>query len=404
MHAHVTKRLAAVALLALTAAQTGAAQQTAGAPRADRWQAFLGCWTSAPARDALLPIVTSPTLVCITPSADANVVEVSTLTNGSVLTSRQRIDASGRETPIVAKDCTGTQSARWSADERRIYLKAVANCGGLVRTTSGILAMSPRGEWLDVQGIAAGEGENVRVARYRDAGVPSSVPEDIATVLSGRGVASQGARAATGAPVGSAAVIEASRNATESVVEAWLLERGQRFDLTGRDLIALADAGVPARVTDAMVAVSNPAIFAVAHSGGSRPIEDEVTGQRIHIYLDQDPWGWGYNPYGYSAYGYGLGYDRYGYGNSYGSYYGAGYPQYYTPVIIVKGDQASQPHGRMVRGHGYVGPGETGGGSTPTPYTGAASSGASSSSGSSAGSSSGSSSQPAPERTAKPRP
>jgi hypothetical protein len=396
MHAHITKRVAAVALLALTAARTTEAQSVSRGPR---WQAFLGCWTSAPARDALLPVVTAPTLVCITPTADADAVDVSTLTNGSVMTSRQRIDASGREVPLVAKDCTGTQSARWSTDERRIYLKAVATCAGFTRTTSGILAMSPRGEWLDVQGIAADGGENVRVARYRDAGVPSSVPEDIASALSGRGVATQGARAATGAPVGSAAVIDASRNATESVVEAWLLERGQRFELTGRELIALADAGVPAKVTDAMVAVSNPKFFSVAHSGGARPVEDEITGQRIHVYLDRDPWGWGYSPYGYSGYSYGLDrYDRYGYG----SYYGAGYPQYYTPVIIVNGDKSSQQHGRMVHGQGYVPAGETAGTASPTPSS-SSGSGASSGSGSS-GSSSGSTSQPAPDRTAKPRP
>jgi len=34
--------------------------------------------------------------------------------------------------------------------------------------------------------------------------------------------------------------------------------------------VRLADAGVPARVTDAMIAVSNPNVFAVGHPDATR--------------------------------------------------------------------------------------------------------------------------------------
>ena len=61
--------------------------------------------------------------------------------------------------------------------------------------------MSPTGEWLDVQGIAAGEGENVRVARYRDAGLPENLPADIKSALEGRGASVQGAREAAAASI-----------------------------------------------------------------------------------------------------------------------------------------------------------------------------------------------------------
>jgi hypothetical protein len=399
----------AVALVSLSAT-TSAAQQTSGS----RWQGWLGCWTGV-TPDALMP--SAAPLVCITPTSNADVVIVATVQDGKVLGTKT-IDASGKDQPIEAKDCTGTQNAEWSADARRVYLKAVATCAGTTRTTSGILAMSPAGEWLDVQGIAAGEGQNVRVARYRDAGLPEKLPEDIRSALEGRSASVQGARVAAGANVGTAAVIEASKKATPAVVEAWLLERGQHFALDAKTLLQLADAGVPARVTDAMIAVTNPQTFSVAHVNPNtqynRP-EDEVTGRRIPVFLAPpmyDPYGWGYSPYyGYGS-PYGYGYNGYGYGGYYGyPYYGS------TPVIVVPGGNVPGGNGgRMVRGEGYqpgVGASSTGRTARPRNAPSPAdsrSSGSwgSSSSGSSSSGSTGSSSTPAsssaPERTAKPRP
>jgi hypothetical protein len=335
-------------LVALVAGSAGA-QEPAG-----NWQGWLGCWTAGPAIGGIAPSAVAP-LVCISPTADANVVQLTTI-DGDKTVSTQRIDASGRELPINAKGCTGTQGAQWSADGRRVYLRAETACGGVNRVTSGIIAMSPEGEWLDVQGVAAGGEEGVRVAHYRDAGVPSAVPEEIAAALRGRGTATQAARFAAGATIGSAAVIEASRSATPAVVEAWLLERGQIFPLDGNELVRLSDAGVPARVTDAMVAVSNPNVFAVARpDAGSRnrarAEEDDVAGRRIYVYMDPaySPYGWGYAPYGY-------GYGRYGYSPlGYGGYgYGSGYYGGYVPpvVIVMPGQPVSK--GRMVRGQGYT--------------------------------------------------
>lgn len=338
-------------LVALAAGQAGAQQPTGS------WQGWLGCWTAGPAIGGFSPSALAP-LVCITPTADANAVDVVTISDDKVL-STQHIDASGRERPLEATGCIGTQRAQWSADGRRIYLKAVATCDGVPRVTSGIIAMSPTGEWLDVQGVAAGSDEGVRVARYRDAGVPSAVPEQIAAALRARATASQSARLATGATIGSSAVIEASRAVTPAVVEAWLLERGQVFSLDAQELVRLADAGVPARVTDAMVAVSNPEVFAVARpdagaaSRSLRGEDDELVGRRIYVYMDPaySPYGWGYAPYGY-GYGYGrYGYSPLGYGGGYGSgYYGYGYA---PPIIVVSPGQA-QARGTAVKGRGYT--------------------------------------------------
>jgi hypothetical protein len=397
----------AAALVSLTAA-TSAAQSASGS----RWQAWLGCWTAA-APDALVP--SAAPLVCITPTSNADVVDVATIQDGKVLATKH-IDASGTEQPMDVKDCIGTQRADWSADGRRVYLKATATCAGTPRTTTGILAMSPTGEWLDVQGIAAGEGENVRVARYRDAGLPSTLPANIAAALEGRSASVQGARVAAGAGIGTKAVIEASKAAMPSVVEAWLLERGQTFTLDANTLVQLADAGVPARVTDAMVAVSNPKQFAVAHVAPESQYnraDDEVVGRRIPVYMTPmyDPFSWGYSPYygyGYGRYGYGaLGYGGYGYG-------GYGYPGYYgsTPIIVLPGSGVSPTErGRMVKGQGFVPnvPSSTGRHATPRsePSSSTTRSAGSSSSSSSSGSSTSApapASTPAPARTAHPRP
>jgi hypothetical protein len=397
----------AAALVSLSAA-TGVAQQSTGS----RWQGWLGCWTAA-APDALMP--SAAPLVCITPTSNADVVNVATVQDGKVLATKT-IDASGTAQAIDAKDCSGTQQAEWSADARRVYLKAVANCAGTTRTTSGILAMSSTGDWLDVQGTAAGEGENVRVGHYHDAGLPENLPADIKSALEGRGTSVLGARVAAGADIGTTAVIEASKKATPAVVEAWLLERGQRFAVDAQTLLQLADAGVPARVTDALVAVSNPKTFAVAHVNPTTQYnraEDEVTGQRIPVYLAPplyDPFGWGYSPYGYgygSSYGYGYGYG------GFGGYYG--YPYYgSTPVIVVPGGNVPGSGGRMVKGQGYqpgVGASSTGRTArprnepSPSDTRSAGSRGSSSAGSSSSGSTSSGSSQPASTtRTARPRP
>ena len=406
-------RAAAVAAALMSLTATTSAAQASGS----RWQGWLGCWTAA-APDALVP--NAAPLVCITPTSNADAVNVATVQGGKVL-STKLIDASGTEQPIELKDCTGTQRAAWSTDARRVYLKAVANCAGTARTTSGILAMSPAGEWLDVQGIVAGEGENVRVARYRDAGLPENLPSDIRSALEGRSGSVQGARIAAGANIGTAAVIEASKSATPAVVEAWLLERGQRFSLDAQTLVQLADAGVPARVTDALVAVSNPQQFAVAHPEPGTQYnrdDDVVTGRRIPVYLvpSYDPFGWGYTPYGYNGYGYGYPYGYgYGYGNNYGGYYG--YPYFGSaPVIVVpgSGNVPGSDGGRLVKGQGYQpGVGRSTGRTahprnepTPSDTRSAGSRGSSSagSTGSSSAPSSAPAPSPAPTRTAHPRP
>jgi hypothetical protein len=378
---------------ALVVALTAVALPSAHAQNA-RLQAWIGCWS---AEQTIVPTVsTIGPIVCITPTSDANVVDVVTLQEGKIV-SRDMLDANGRERPVQAKGCIGTQRANWSADGRRIYLRSAGSCEGVTRSTSGILAFTPSGEWLDIKGVAAGEGGTVRVARYHDIGVPRTVPVELANALVGHDLSTQSARIAAGAPVRTSDVVEASRAVDSTVVEAWLLERGQRFELSGRDLVKLADAGVPARVTDALVAVSNPQAFALARTEDSALRRGDVTDldgtRRVHVYADPYglPYGWGYSPFGY-GYGYG-----YGYGNNYGGYYGGFYN---PPIVIVNGQNAA--HGKMVKGEGYRrGSGTTTSSGSDRPSTN--SSGTRASQPSSTGSSRSPEPAPSSTRTAKPR-
>ena len=403
------KRCVAALGLAVVATTSLSAQQARVGPK---WLAWVGCWTaSVPGASAFATQPDNGTLVCITPSAQgAETVDVTTVNDGKVV-STQRLDASGAERQVDAKGCTGVQRAAWSADERRVYLRSSSTCDGLTSSTSAILSMTATGEWLDVRGVTSYGDQSVRVARYRDAGIPSALPAEIASALRERGAGSETARITAAAPIGVAGVIEASRAADSTVVAAWLLEREQRFGLDAKTLVQLADAKVPGAITDALVAVSNPGAFRLARVSERNDVirTDRTTGRRVTaMAVPYDPWTWGSlgldygygygNPYGYR---YGAGVYGYGYNNGY-------YGGYAPPIIIVNGGSGAESRGQLVKGRGYTESGSTSSGTraserpayTPPPPS-SSSSGSSSSGSSSSGSSSGGSSSEG--RTAKPR-
>jgi hypothetical protein len=404
--------LAALGLVALAASAANAQQANASqAVTGPKWRGWTGCWTPVVAPAAAVTESAQPAvLVCISPTGNNDVVDVSTVAEGKIV-SLQKLDASGREQPLTAKGCTGVQRASWSTDERRLYLKSSSNCEGLRTTTSAILSMTATGEWLDVRGVNAYGDENVRIARYRDAGTPANLPVEITDALQMSGPSSENARIAAGAPIGTSAVIEATRSADSAVVAAWLLERGQPFTLNAATLLELSRSGIPGNVSDAMVAVSYPKAFQVARADrGDRALQrderDGYSGRRITAMIDRgfyDPYGWGYSAYGYGPSRYGYGYGS-GYGSGYygGGYYGGGY---YAPIVIIRDPNAAlAPRAQVVKGRGYTQNTEP---SRPSSSTGQQSSGSSSGSGAAASSSAGSSSSGSSGdtgRTAKPRP
>ena len=370
-----------------------------------RWTAFLGCWE---------PTAASAPLVCVVPAAGVSAVDLVTIVNGEVA-ARERIAATGERGETTSGECAGWQSAEWSALGQRVFLRSEDACGGgNTRNGTGVIAMSGTGEWLYIQGVTVGGATGLRVLKYREATSDTPLPIDVADALR-VGVASVSrARAAAGARLSTDDVVEASRRLDAAVLEAWLAERAEPFTLDGKGLIALADAGVPARVIDLMVALSYPKYFAinaalrqgerrVAQSDssgyGSGPAIGYASGDPLCYtsYL-MDPYAsyycreFGYRPY--SPYGF----DGYGYG-----WYPGGYP---VTIVFSGVGGGSRPHGRVVNGNGYAQGGDPGTArATPRPTEPRLpSSSGSGSTGSGSGSSGGGSSGSGEQRTAKPRP
>ena len=400
----------AVARLVLVSALVALPERMAHAQQAVdlRWQAWLGCWqpSEAQAGDG-----SGLQRICVVPARERAGVALITFTSGRE-TSRELLDATGQQMPMARDGCVGWQVGRFSSDDRRVYIRSELTCpGDLKRASTGVLAMTPGGEFLGVESVAAGGGIAVRVSRYREADFPDSLPGAIAQAISGSRTAIGAARIAAGAPIGLSGVIETSRQVDAPVLQVMLAERGQRFELDASGLTTLARAGVPGGVTDVMVALDHPALFMLDDEGGvdSRSVSDSVArrkwspfggsrpdyygrsscssfsrGAETGAFWYLSPFGYGYSPY---SVGSPCGaYRRYGYGS-----FGSGW---YRGRIVV----LARPTGQAVKGQGYNARGQSSGTRTATGRrTGTSSTGAARTSGSS-GRSSGSG------RTAKPRP
>ena len=405
--------------LALTA---GAARAQSAAPGLDaRWRAFAGCW--APGSDSATPLVENAPVVCVAPAEGGAAVELVAVADGKVV-ARERVVAGGERVPTERDGCKGWEQASWSADGHRLFRRAEFTCAnGVRRVTQGVFAIGPAGEWLDIRGAGTGASAGVIAIRYRPTGSPAGLPAEIAAVVPTTSSVTYDARAFAAAPLTAPEIVEASKQLDAPVAATLLVERGQGFDLDGKKLVALADQGVPGRVIDAMVALSNPRVFAINRSGGSADRRlpqggDQVAtgGRTIPVYMDPFGWPYGYG-YGYGSYGYGYGRNGYGYGpngfrngfgygpyGAYGGFYGGG------PVVVVRppsdGDEGGR--GRAVNGRGYTrrggsdAPRTAGDGGWSSGTSSGRSSGGSSGSGSSGGSSGGSGGEGG-GRTAKPR-
>ncbi len=410
-----------------------------------RWQPWLGCWvaTTAPTPDARTGSVTDG-LVCVVPAPRGAGVDVATIENG-VVVHLERVNATGARTPRTMDRCPGWESATWSTDSRRLLLRSEFQCAPSTTVKgSGIFAISAGGDFLQVQGSVVGARASARVVRYRAAGRtlqldPGGEIKDSAVVRfseTPETFSIRSVRAEAGGDVQPEDVLEVATQVDAAVAEAWLHELGQAFALDGRQLVRLADAGMPPRMIDLMVAMAYPQRFAVrrASAEGSGAVVRGATYGGAEAYGRTgrygSTWDCGYGDrmraygyygdscypgyYGLSTYGYGYGYGS-GYGYGYGYWPGYGYGRYTTgyytgPQLIIVEPRASEDSrsssGVAVKGQGYT---RRDGGSSPSPssagYSGSASgstSGSSSGSSSSAGSTS-STSSGGEARTAQPR-
>ena len=241
----------------LTAAGTGFAQTS---QPDTRWRPWLGCWST------VSPGTARP--VCVVPAPGTSAVDIVVVGDGKVA-SREHIEANGERRRSERDGCTGWESARWSSDSRRVYLQSEFECSsGQKRTSSGLIAMSPQGEWLDIVGVTLGDNTGVRVLRHRAMGPTPIVPPEVTAALEGTAppFGDAAIRNSVGGAVETDAIAEASGQLKPQVVEAWLSESGQEFTVDAKRLIALAAAKVPDRIIDVIVALSYPTAFAVRPS------------------------------------------------------------------------------------------------------------------------------------------
>jgi hypothetical protein len=413
MRAHVRRSVAVSAALAMGAVLTASAARAQQTTRTDpRWTPWLGCWEPSGAR---APSDSAGAQgVCVIPVDDRPAVDIATIAGGQV-THRERVSATGRREASTEGGCTGWKSATWSTDGLRLYLRSEATCTGNVeRRTSGMFAISPTGRWLDIESVASGGSTGMRVVRYAEAAVPAAIERELSPVLDARSLAVSTARSAASAAATPDAVVDAAHHVDATVVQAWLVERHDRLAVSGKELVKLADAGVPGSVIDVMVALSYPDMFSIASSGhavraapgersGAEGYAEQGNGTVIPVYMNPygySPCDWGYcSRFGYLPFGY----LPYGYG-----WYGGG------PIIVVPAPgKPAAPHGKVIKGRGYSrgtqpssrasGTGEID--ESPQGTRSAHSRGSSSSGAASRGSSSsGSNASGATTRTAKPRP
>jgi len=367
---HVAKAATVGAVALLFGFSTIPAQgQTSGGG----WTAFVGCWEPLDAGD-------DAGLLCFRPLEGG--VEMFNVVDREVV-SREQLSADETPRPVSAEGCTGFEGAAFSGDSLRVFTRSELTCSGEIRAGSGIMSFLEPDLWIDVRSLQV-QGEPVAwIQRYELAGARAIAdqgiddPADFDPVL----VRVRRDQAALAIEVDD--VEEAALRVDARAVEVWLAANETRLDLSGSELVRLAEAGVPESVIDVMVAVSYPERFTVSSDGTAEAAlwPDAPYGRGPY------PWGPHYVTLGFGFYGYPP-FGYYGWGCC--GYYG------YRPVTVVVAPAGKPaPRGRMVPGRGYTrgsassgsrsgsAPSSSGPPTTPSARSGGTSGGGSASSGSS---------------------
>lgn len=382
-----------------------------------RWMAWTGCWKPVATEGRFAG---AAGVVCVVPSAERSSVEVLTI-RGTTVASRMTIRADGERHAVSRDGCTGTEAATWSPSGTRLYIAEELTCpGGVSHRSSGIMAFTQRYEWLDVRGISSGVSAGVAAARYEISFDTTGLPAEAHRAIAARGPAANNAVLAASAPLTLGDIADVATRTDSGVAATWLMERtrGVKLTIDGKQLVALADQGVPPAVIDVVVAAAHPKTFAFdvatgdpsrveqPRSGSSRGLQGTagypMFGYGGYLYDPWYPW-YSYGRYYTPAYGY-----RYGYGYGWGyavPYYASPYYGFYPgsqPIIVVNQPSSGgsgytpEPHGRVVKGRGYTSGGSSdagrsssGSGASASSSPGSSGSSGSTSSGSASGGSSG---------------
>ncbi len=320
------------------------------------WLAWVGCWSPL-AIDADDPATTD--LVCVEMLEGELGATISTVRDGVVIAEHD-VRTDGERHPVRESGCEGWEEARWSDDGRRLFLRSEVECGAQVRRiTTGIHALGPDGDWIDVQAVQVGDRadtgagvrrlEPVSPERIREAG--------LAPFAADRAMAARTARIHATAPLHLDDIAEAVRHVDDEVVKVLLLETESMFDLSSHEIIDLHERGVSEDVIDVLVAVSFPDRFFVdgAQRIGERPVERQqarAADHRMYPSYRLNP----FRPFGLRRVYDPLFYDPFYHSGFYsGIYYGSPYAGGFRgrgPIVVVPVQPRSG--GRVIQGRGYT--------------------------------------------------
>lgn len=390
-----------------------------------RFQPWIGCWrTSGGTSQSSLGA--GPTMACVVPSRKVTGSVDVLLYSGDSLLSTNSLPRPGATAEMSVDDCRGQERADWTADNVRFILAAELICaGGMKRAETGLMTITPEGQWLQIQHLKVGSNEATTTARFiYDAS--DFKPEEISF---GTKRSSAPLRLVAGAPANLEQVLDVASRVPSALAEVWLAELELSFKVDGRLLASLADRGMPLGVIDMIVATSNPRVFsarpatATVQRGEPSSAIGAVPTQTTIVINSRSQCGmWGdfcYGPGGMGAWGFGWPYGyrsldpwaryydpflRFGY--PYSDPYGGGVYMGGRPVIIVgQPAQSVAPPGRAIKGEGYTRQGGAGSPDPrPNPTGSAPSKGASGGSGGGGGGAASEKPSTGTGRTAKPRP
>lgn len=338
-----------------------------------RWLPFVGCWRPVDAGS-------EAGLLCFRP--DGQGVEMFHVIEGRAA-EVERLSADGVPRPVRAEGCSGFESVRFSADALRAFTRSEFTCGDEIRAGSGVMAFVTEDRWVDVRALEIQAQPVAWVQAYALADAETLAAHGVADPADFDRNLVRAARIRAARSIDVADVEEAVSLVQARAVEVWVAAQEDELELSGSELVRLADAGVPESVIDVMIAVSYPERFRVAPEGAvaeREPSDVYAGGYRrgfgAYLWDPFHPYAWDpfYPPVGPGFRRY-VPFGFYGYGGFYGPY--GGYFGYRPISVIVE----PATRGEMVPGRGYrlgsVPAGASAGGTAVRPSVGPARAGAS---------------------------
>lgn len=228
-----------IAIAMFTAAVPLVAQQSA-VPVADPWAPFFGCWSTS-SGGAQGP------MVCVVPVDSADRVEFMTVDADSVV-GRTVVDASGTRRAQLRGGCVGWEEARWSTDQRRLYIHADYSCGnGRKQRADAIIAMTRTDAFTQVEGAITSRETRTNVVNFIAQLDTTIFPAEVKRRLSSdRPRARNDGELEAVNAVSESDVTDAATNLDPAVVQAWLADRGERTEMSVSEMRSLRLASVAA--------------------------------------------------------------------------------------------------------------------------------------------------------------